>query len=159
MSEELRSMVSKELNSDEIQTITQIKLSEIHSSILEFLSICLENPKDECNHVINEISELAQTLMALRVRKALEKSGIDEKSFDASILNVITRTLHSYYKGMLGLEVAPDSAGRVLVRALTTFIHKGVVIKPGSLMLMDSSEAFILEALGYLKVYRIKIYK
>ncbi len=152
-------MVSRELSDDEIQTITQIKLSEVYSSIHEFLSICLENPREECSHVISEISELAQTLMTLRVRKALEKSRIDKKSFDASVLDIVTRALHSYYKGMLGLEVAPDSAGRVLVRALATFIHKGVIVRPGSLMLMDSSEAFILEALGYLEVYRIKIYK
>lgn len=158
MSEELRAMVSRELREHDLQGISQVKLTEIQSSLMDFLSKCFERDREECKYVIDELRELTYTLLLLRINKVLRGASID-KSFDSNILGLIREIVLRYYSGVVGLEAAPDTASRVLVKVLKPFMYQGILLRNGDIILIDSSEAFIYEVLGFVEVYKVKIFK
>jgi len=158
MSDELRSLISRELREQELQTISQVKLTEIQSSLIDFLSRCMEKYKDECEYVRKELEELARIILMLRLNKALVQNTID-KSFDSNILLRIKNILVNYYEGVICLKSALDTASRVLVKVLKSFTYKNILLKPGDIVLMDSVDAFIYEVLGHVMIYKIKIFK
>lgn len=155
MSDELRTLVSKELRERELQTISQVKLTEIQSSLADFLSRCMEKYKDECEFIKRELEELTHTILLSRLNKVLTQNTMN-KSFDSNILLRIKSILTNYYEGMICLKSAPDTASRVLVKVLKLFTYKNILLRPGDIVLMDSADAFIYEVLGHVMIYRIK---
>ena len=158
MSEELRIMLSKELREENPQEITYNNLVNILVPLREFLLKCLINRKETCNIVLRETQEITKEIGSLRVKKALEGKE-PELSFDKPFLKTITRIIKEYYNITLGVEAPYDEYNRVLVKLLRDFEHNGRILRRNNITLIESYRAVLLESLGFVKIYRIKVFK
>ncbi len=158
MSEELRLTLSKELREEKIQEITYNSMLTILAPFKEFLQKCLSDKKETCNIILNEALELINELGLIRTIKALK--GIkSELSFDSKFLNYISEIVKNYYNILLGVEAPYDEYNRVLVKVLREFEYNGRILKKNNIVLLDVAKAVSLESLGFIKIYRIKVFK
>ncbi len=154
----MRIILSRELREDDLQEITYNKLLSALVSFRDFLLKCLLERNETCNIVLNETLEIIKELETLRAIKAL-KGGKTKLSFDSNFLNIIEGIIHRYYSIMIGFEAPYDEYGRVLVKVLKNFEHNGRLLKKNNIILLDIVNAVLLESLGFIEIYRIKVFK
>ncbi len=154
----MRIILSRELREEGLQEITYNNLLTTLVSFRDFVLKCLLERKETCNIVLGEASEIIRELSLVRVVKAL-KGRKPELSFDSSFLNAINSVVREYYNVMMGSEAPYDEYNRVLVRVLRDFEYNGIYMKKNNIILLDVVKAVFLESLGFIKIYRIKVFK
>jgi len=154
----MRIALSRELREEGLQEITYNNLLSTLASFRDFVLKCLLERKETCNIVLGEASEIIRELGLVRVIKAL-KGKRPELSFDSSFLNAVNNIVSEYYNVMMGSEAPYDEYNRVLVRVLKDFEHNGKCMKKNNIILLDAVKAIFLESLGFIKIYRIKVFK
>lgn len=158
MSEEIRIMLSRELRREDLQEITYNNLLTALAPLRNFLLKCLLERNEICDVVLSETLKIIRELSLIRVVKSL-KGMKSELSFDSSFLDIIDGIIREYYNILMGYEAPYDEYNRVLVRVIKDFEHNGRSIKKNSIILLDAVKAVLLESLGFVKIYRIKVFK
>ncbi len=158
MSEELRIMLSRELREEKPQEITYNNLVNTLVSFREFILKCLAERKETCSIVLDESLSIIRDIGLLRVKKALEGKE-PELSFDKSFLHALNNIVKEYYNIALGVKAPYDEYNRVLVKVLKEFEYNGRILRRNNITLIEAFRAVLLESLGFVKIYRIKVFK
>ncbi len=154
----MRIILSRELREEGLQEITYNNLLTTMASFRDFVLRCLLERKETCDIVLNEASQIIKEISLIRVIKAL-KGKKSKLSFDSSFLNILNGVIREYYNVILGSEALYDEYNRVLVRVLKEFEYDGRSMKKNNIVLLDVVKAVLLESLGFVKIYRIKVFK
>ncbi len=149
----LRDLIRSELLSDKLCEITPEIVENLSKDITEALTWCLShNEKEICLSFKNIVDEFVRAYPSLRIFKYLntESSLQAINTVDKEILNAMLQAVKRFFEALVKGVVMHDNTVPVVVRKEITL--RGRVIPKGAFILLNASEAFILEAASYVSV-------
>ncbi|MCD6340405.1 MAG: hypothetical protein J7L51_00440 [Desulfurococcales archaeon] len=149
----LRDLIRSELLSDKLCEISPEVIENLSKDITETLSWCLSrNEREICLNFKNIVDEFVKAYPLLRIFKYLnaESSLQTINTVDKEILNAMLQVVKRFFEALVKGAVMHDNTVPVVVRREITL--RGRVIPKGAFILLNASEALILEAASYVSV-------
>ena len=149
----LRDLIRSELLSDKLCEISPEVIENLSKDITETLSWCLSrNEREICLNFKNIVDEFVKAYPLLRIFKYLnaESSLQTINTVDKEILNAMLQVVKRFFEALVKGAIMHDNTVPVVVRKEITL--RGRVIPKGAFILLNASEALILEAASYVSV-------